>query len=103
VISCRKLIKFLDDYVSGEMPEPLRRRFERHIKACRACRAYVDSYRATIDLEREALRCPESSKRPAPGGDPVEPMPDALVEAIMEACRKARREVGAGDNDDQAV
>lgn len=81
MITCRKLIRFLDDYVSGELPEPMRKQFESHLQACPPCKAYLESYRATIELERASLRCSGSA---AP-----EPMPEALVHAILQACREA--------------
>jgi len=81
MITCRKLIKFLDDYAAGEMPEPIRKRFEAHIESCPACKAYLESYQATIELERAALRCGEGGE----SAKPAEPMPEQLVKAILQA------------------
>jgi anti-sigma factor RsiW len=83
MITCRKLVRFLDDYIAGEMPEPILKRFESHIASCPMCRAYLESYRATIELERAALRCGQGGE----SAKPAEPMPEQLVKAILEASR----------------
>lgn len=89
MITCRKLIKFLDDYVAGALPEPVRRRFESHLEACPMCRLYLESYRATIELERAALRCGQGGESAKPAEAKPEPMPEALVEAILKASRES--------------
>lgn len=90
MITCRKLIKFLDDYVEGDLPEPIRKRFESHIEACASCREYLQTYRKTIELERQALRCQ--------GAPSPEPMPEALVQAILRACREADQSDASGSD-----
>ena len=51
-MTCKELIDFLDDYVSGELPAPQAALFERHLTHCPSCRADLDSYRATVALAR---------------------------------------------------
>jgi anti-sigma factor RsiW len=46
--------------------------FERHLSLCPSCRHYVDSYRRTVELEKDAFSEPE-----------LDPPPAELVEAIL--------------------
>jgi anti-sigma factor RsiW len=54
--TCREVIDFLLDYLEGELDADRRRAFERHLAECPSCVAYLDSYRATIELARGAER-----------------------------------------------
>ncbi len=74
-ITCKKLSEFLLDYVSGELPEADREEFERHLKACPPCIAYLDTYREAVRLGKEAMQ----EAREAP-------VPEELAKAIL-ACR----------------
>ncbi len=77
-ITCRELIDFIADYLDNELPGPMRREFERHLKVCPSCVAYLESYRQTVRLGRFVL---------APSDEPA----DALVpEGLLAAIRKAR-------------
>ena len=76
--TCRETMEFLRAYVDGDLPDDERAIFERHLELCPPCIHYLDSYRTTIVLARDAC---ESEDIPSP--------PDALVKAILEA-RKAR-------------
>jgi len=51
-LTCRGLVDFLDDYLSGELPPAERVRFEQHLVRCRECFAYLVSYRASVRLTR---------------------------------------------------
>ncbi len=82
ILTCRKLIKVLDDYVEGRMSPMTRKRFEMHLKMCSACRDYVASYRRTIREVHEALRITEAD---------CEQMPDELVQAIVDAAAAQKR------------
>jgi anti-sigma factor RsiW len=85
-LSCREIADFLMAYLDGELPAKERRAFGRHLFWCRACVAYVDSYRAAVRLARAA--------GDAGADEPPEPIPEALVQAILEA-RSAGRTRGA--------
>jgi len=74
--TCREVIGFLDDYWSGELDPMRRNAFERHLALCPSCRHYLDSYRRTVEMEREAYADPDLQ-------DP----PEELMEAIL-AIRK---------------
>jgi len=71
-ITCRQLNDFLMDYVSGELPAPQRHEFERHLKVCPPCVAYLDTYRESIRLGKSAAVQPDEAK-----------IPDELVKAIL--------------------
>jgi len=46
-MTCRDLIEHLIDYLDGTLPAEA---FDHHLSRCPSCRAYVDSYLATIRL-----------------------------------------------------
>lgn len=84
-MTCRELIGFLDEYVADAQSETVRREFEKHLAACRACRDYLKMYRDTITLTR-LTRC--DPDQPVPGE-----VPDDLVHAVRAACRSAAKPV----------
>jgi anti-sigma factor RsiW len=74
-------VDFLDDYLAGALTADEHGCFESHLAVCPDCVAYVDSYRATMRLGREAFRGEDGE---------VADAPRALVEAILEARRRGR-------------
>ena len=80
-ITCRQLIDFIAEYLDGELPADMRYEFERHLKVCPSCVAYLDGYRQTIRLGKMALA---PSDEPAAGA-----VPESLLKAI-----RAARELG---------
>jgi anti-sigma factor RsiW len=52
--TCREVYEFLDDYHAGELDPMRTAAFERHLSLCASCTAYVDSYRRTVELEKDA-------------------------------------------------
>lgn len=75
-MTCKELVEFLDDYVSGEVSPTERETFDRHLGECRQCRAYLASYRSTIELAKRSGVETEAD---------AEQMPDGLVRAILAA------------------
>jgi anti-sigma factor RsiW len=73
--TCREVIGFLLEYLSGELPPERERAFEEHLAECPSCVAYLQTYRSTIRLARETL---------APSGTPEE-LPRELLQAILAA------------------
>ena len=57
-ITCRQLIEFIEEYLAGDVDGTRREDFERHLKVCPSCRAYLESYRGTIALTRGAFNDP---------------------------------------------
>jgi anti-sigma factor RsiW len=72
-VNCRECTDFLHDYLGGELPETQRRIFEGHIQLCPPCLTYLDSYRKTVTLGALVK------------DEPVDPLPEALVQAILAA------------------
>ncbi len=79
-LTCRELVEFLDDYVVDRLPSDRRAVFERHIAICENCDAYLDGYRETLRLGRDAAR--QSAE------EEVAAMPEKLVAAILAARRR---------------
>ena len=79
-ITCRELIDFLMDYTDGTLPPDRRHEFERHLGVCPSCVAYVESYKSTIALGKQALT---PSDEPATGK-----APESLLRAIKAALPK---------------
>jgi anti-sigma factor RsiW len=71
--TCKELIDFLDDYVAGELPSDRHTRFDRHLRFCPSCRAYLASYRETISTARLA----------APPHPAIEDVPPELLTLIL--------------------
>ncbi len=84
MITCRELLDFLHDYVEGTLSANDRAKFERHLSVCDPCVHYLAEYRKTIRLAKSANGAKETNDTPA------EPLPEALVRAILEA-RTSRR------------
>lgn len=81
-MTCRDFADFLDRYLGGELPAEFSQRFDQHLRVCRDCRNYLDTYRQTIKAGRAALGAE---------GDPIPAtVPQGLVAAILAARMKAR-------------
>lgn len=75
--TCKEFSELLNDYVEGRLPDDRREVFDRHISICTDCAAYVQSYKATMQLSAFAVK--QALQRIA------DEMPDALIEAILAA------------------
>jgi anti-sigma factor RsiW len=53
-VTCASGVALLMDYLEGVLPPQTVRDLESHVAACERCRAYVESYRATPRILREA-------------------------------------------------
>lgn len=78
-MKCRELTEFLMAYLDGELPEGERSEFEFHLHGCLSCVNYVESYKATVKLEKAA--CTDDGELPAD-------VPEGLVRAILAARNK---------------
>ena len=79
-MTCREVADFLADYVSGALAADVRAQFDRHLSVCANCRAYLATYRATIELGRLAFATPDADAR--------DEIPEELVTAILAAVRQ---------------
>ena len=76
MITCREVADFLMQYLDHELPPIQRQEFERHLGACGPCVHYLDSYRQTIALGKQAF------------ADDAASIPEELVQAILAARAK---------------
>ena len=78
-MSCREFIEFLWKYLEEDLPADERRTFDEHLAECPHCVRYLDSYRKTVSLGREAF-----TVAPPEGPVPTD-VPEELVHAILAA------------------
>jgi anti-sigma factor RsiW len=79
-MTCQEVADFLLAYLAGELDAPVVAELERHLALCRACRDYLATYWATVELGRQAFGDLQADARGA--------VPDELVVAILESCRR---------------
>jgi anti-sigma factor RsiW len=48
-LSCREAVELVTDYLEGTLSRREQRRFERHLRACDGCDAYLEQVRAVKD------------------------------------------------------
>lgn len=53
-LSCQQVNQFILDYLEGDMDDQTRVAFESHLQNCPNCAAFLDQYRSTTRLVREA-------------------------------------------------
>lgn len=76
MMTCAEADGFIADYIDGRLKEREQRLFERHVRVCRPCRAYLRAYKRTVELNRAQ---DESAKIELPR------MPEQLIQAILAA------------------
>ena len=79
-MNCREFVEFLMAYVNHELPPAEATAFRRHISDCPPCIHYLETYRQTLELEKQAYAEEEELFQEAP---------ENLVEAILKARRDA--------------
>lgn len=79
-MTCRAVTDFILDYLSGSLPAEVLDEFERHLRACRACREYLALYQSTVKAGHVAC---ENDDAPAAAAG----VPHELVAAILAARR----------------
>lgn len=77
LMTCRELADFIMAYLDGELPPGERAAFDRHLSLCPNCVHYLATYKATIQLERQAFEEPKDGRDLR--------MPEELVKAILDA------------------
>ena len=53
-LACASGVDLLMDYLEGELPADVRAAIEAHVSGCDRCVAFMESYRATPRILREA-------------------------------------------------
>ena len=76
--TCASGVELLMDYLEGELPADVRAAVEQHVAGCPRCVAFVESYRATPRILREATAAT---------------LPADLEASLLDAVRAARRDV----------
>jgi len=79
MVTCRKFVEFLMDYLEGGLSDSQRDEFDAHLAACTACVAYMNTYAHTIELGKAAFRDPDAAV--------PDDVPADLVAAILQARR----------------
>lgn len=79
-MKCRDLAEFLNDYVSGELPQDSRAHFEYHLSKCKNCHEYMVQYEVTTRAGK--IACGEMS-------DEMPAMPEGLIRAVLAARQKS--------------
>ncbi|MCB9898253.1 MAG: zf-HC2 domain-containing protein [Planctomycetes bacterium] len=79
---CREFVEFLSAYIDGDLPDDVRKDFEKHWIDCPPCLDYLESFRATIRMTHELGRCEETL--------PAAEVPRKLIDAILEARRRCK-------------
>jgi anti-sigma factor RsiW len=77
-VTCIELIAFLDAYVDEDLDAETRATFDLYLIVCPSCRAYLASYRETIDLVRGVAEKEEELAHDAP---------PELIEAVKHVKR----------------
>ena len=49
-LACRELVELVTDYLEDRLSPVDRARFETHLAACEACRAFLDQYLRTVHV-----------------------------------------------------
>lgn len=80
MITCREFVEFVWAYLADELPREQKFEFDAHLAVCPHCVVYLDTYKKTASLGREAFFDPEAQI-------PVD-VPDELVDAILAAKEK---------------
>lgn len=78
-MTCREFADFMVDYITGELPAPVRVRFEDHLRVCENCQRYLESYRQSISLGKQAFNDWNETAFPH--------VSERLIQAILSARR----------------
>ncbi len=79
-LTCKDVHDFLMSYIEGEVTPTERRAFDEHLSGCSSCVRYLDQYKRTVSLGRQAI-C--SSDEPA-----TTQVPTGLLDAIRAARKR---------------
>jgi anti-sigma factor RsiW len=67
------------DYLTSELPAAVNTRFEDHLRVCQNCQQYLESYRQSISLGKQAFNDLDANASPQ--------VPERLIQAILSARR----------------
>ena len=78
MIDCEEFDAFIVDYLEGNLTKGQWLKFEMHLKVCRECRVYLQSYKATMELAKGQTDIPFSEMG-------MGEVPEGLIKAVLEA------------------
>ena len=81
---CEEFVEFLWQYFEDDLDPRERETFDQHLARCPHCTRYLDSYRRTIALGKDALA----------GAEPGAPVPSDVPEELIAAILAARNRKG---------
>lgn len=81
-MKCREFVEFLWKYFDDTLEAGERRTFDEHLARCPHCTSYLDSYRRTIALGKDALATAGLDSRVP------DEVPKELVTAILAARKR---------------
>lgn len=76
-LTCRELVQFLDDYLSGVLPSQRRAAFDSHLAECPSCENYTRTYLEAMRIAKQAFGWGSE-------GVPAD-VPEELVRAVLSA------------------
>jgi predicted anti-sigma-YlaC factor YlaD len=79
-MTCREMIEFLMDYLSGSLTEREKAVFDAHLAVCPSCVAYLETYGESIRMGKAAFARADEE---LPGE-----VPEELIEAILASRKK---------------
>lgn len=80
-LTCRECVEFLMEYLDDTLAGQVRVTFERHLSACPNCLRYLESYKTTTTICKNAFEVRD--------GESLPPVPEELIQAILAARLKA--------------
>jgi hypothetical protein len=78
MLTCQEVDSFLYDFHQGNLSFNQQLQFKLHIAMCSECKAYLDDYRNTIRLAKEAFVIENELVTPS-----IEKVPEDLINAIL--------------------
>ena len=76
MLTCRELIGFLSDYLSGALSPAARVRFDEHLAVCPSCVAYLAQFETAVRLGREAFGDEDAA---------ADETPPELIRAVLDS------------------
>ncbi|MFT5976016.1 MAG: anti-sigma factor RsiW [Gammaproteobacteria bacterium] len=73
--SCETLEGFIVDYIDNNLPHSQHFEFEQHLNQCPNCKHYVENHKKSLLVSKSVFPDDSPSEH--------EPMPEALVQAIL--------------------
>ena len=78
MINCEEFEAFIVDYLEENLSRSQRIKFDMHLKLCRECRDYLQSYKATMNLTKAQTDIPFSKME-------MGEVPEDLIKAVLAA------------------